>query len=1446
MKPSKSIFSKNELTNLFDSLSKLKYHQAAAPGKKQKRLIEHLKTRFYNADLTSPLPDGKQGALGIKYENYQLAYTPALLQDIFTPSQFSASFEVTAADLQEGRFLLDDSNWWIRSGTAEYARAGETFEDIKNRFFAPTAFIDPFETRTEVFYDAHNLFITRSVDALGNESKVLSFDFRTLAPLRMQDINDNISSIMTDELGLVKASAVEGKDADHDQIGEEADNLSGLREPTEGAEADKIRSFFQTARVNEICNYSQLQSIARDLLSNATARFVYDFSQQPAVVAAIVREQHAAQNAGSSPLQISFEYSDGFGKVAMKKVQAEPGMAKMATRQIDGTWKIEDADTGNQLRWVGSGRTVLNNKGNPIKQYEPYFSVTPAYEEAAELVASGVSLVMFYDAASRLIKTEFPNGTFSKVIFDSWKEFHFDVNDTVKDSRWYTERIALAASNPEKEAALKTELHYNTPACVILDTLGRPALGIDHNRFEDADGNLREEFYYTHTKLDIEGNALSVTDARGNVVMQYRYDLLGHRVAQTSMDAGKRWMLNNALGNPVKTWDERRHEFSFEYDALHRPAAKRVKGGDGLIPLNLLFERIIYGENQPNAKQNNLRGKAFILYDTAGKIISDHYDFKGNLTRGTRIFAKDYKKTPDWNTSDPDALLETSDYIFATISEYDALNRPVRQTTPDGTVTIPAFNPAGLLEKVDVKQGTQTKPFVKNIDYDAKGQRTRIVYGNDVTTSYDYDPETFRLTGLKTAKIGGDVLQDLRYTYDPTGNIIQIEDKAIPVVFFNNQKIVGKNEYVYDALYRLISATGREQNTNPPSFGKQDNWNDAAYMFAPHSSDPMAMRNYAQRYQYDPVGNIEQMRHQAGTKGSWKRDYVYESQNNRLKNTTVDGHTYRYPHHAHHGFMVEMPHLQMMAWTFKEELQATSKQRRTDGGIRETTYYVYDGSGQRVRKITENQADAGFIPAKKDERLYLGGFEVYRNQNGLERETLHVMDDRQRIAMIDTETAPGTSAGRTSPIQTIRYQMGNHLGSVSLELDENAAVISFEEYHPYGTTAYQAKNSTTKATAKRYRYTGMERDEETGLAYHGARYYVIWLGRWTSADPTGLAGGTNGFAYGRGAPTRYVDPTGTIDREAQLWLSHQLTQIVRATRSTRGFDKMLSRDMTKASDAFGPGGATHAGHDKAFGITKSQELGTVRPQNGPENSSLGATVDKQLKDRARAAGEFARDGDVHTAAPKGVRMPRPPQAAWRASFRQWPGSVPVANPTKPTQTTPTAPVVPSAQMEFDFNKPAATVAANPPVTASKPLVQVAAAGQLATSRGVETIRNNSRAAAVGATGGALARYLIPGADVVLDTVAAVGVRGAVTLGARAGAPALAFAAGAMAGIGIQEGSAYLSKKYLGSEVSPGQMIGDTLTNSDHLLSKVWSDPNKPEHTQTLGWKIAGWLTPISN
>src|SRR5262249_23671706 len=156
-----------------------------------------------------------------------------------------------------------------------------------------------------------------------------------------------------------------------------------------------------------------------------------------------------------------------------------------------------------------------------------------------------------------------------------------------------------------------------------------------------------------------------------------------------------------------------------------------------------------------------------------------------------------------------------------------------------------------------------------------------------------------------------------------------------------------------------------------------------------------------------------QLIHEA-VNGNWTRNYSYNEpsliepgkRNNRLSSTEVGSNNPISESYAHdeHGNMIKMPHLPLMRWNFKDQLQATSRQV-VNNGTPETTYYVYDASGQRMRKVTERHNGT-----RKNERIYLSGFEVYHeyDANGtsvtLERETLHVLDDMHRIAIVETRT----------------------------------------------------------------------------------------------------------------------------------------------------------------------------------------------------------------------------------------------------------------------------------------------------------------------------------------------------------------------------------------------------------------------------------------------------------
>jgi hypothetical protein len=134
-------------------------------------------------------------------------------------------------------------------------------------------------------------------------------------------------------------------------------------------------------------------------------------------------------------------------------------------------------------------------------------------------------------------------------------------------------------------------------------------------------------------------------------------------------------------------------------------------------------------------------------------------------------------------------------------------------TTPDQSIVKPTYNEAGLLERVEahVRVAPNATVFVDDIDYDAKGQRERIVYGNGVVTEYEYDEFTFRVKRIKTTRTSDNaLLQDLRYFYDAVGNIVEMADLAQQTVMHNGQVAEPLWKYEYDAVYRLIHATGRE------------------------------------------------------------------------------------------------------------------------------------------------------------------------------------------------------------------------------------------------------------------------------------------------------------------------------------------------------------------------------------------------------------------------------------------------------------------------------------------------------------------------------------------------------------------------------------------------------------------------------------------------------------
>jgi RHS repeat-associated protein len=1136
----------------------------ASSGDPYRRLVEHVRVLYRRNDLTGPLPLRGLESLALPFEGYRLAFPQGLLAAIYKRS-LSAGEEVLLPDpvavmsnagyarskdmKGSGQFPAadPDDDWWIPSGKVAYSpspndTSAQELAAGRAHFFLPRRYQDPFGDVTHVDY-AYDLLVQETRDAADNRVTAgerdltgalekQGIDYRVLQPSLVMDPNRNRAAAGFDALGLVVATAVMGKPEEA-----KGDSLTGLQ-------PDLAESGIAAHLQDPLAD-------PHSILQRATTRLVYDLSAyqrtrgdpqpQPSVVYTLARETHDSDLGVGQKMKVrhSFSYSDGFGREIQRKVQAEPG-------------PLVEGGPQTSPRWVGSGWTILNNKGKPVRQYEPFFCSTHRFEFAK---TAGVSSVLLYDPLERVVATLHPNHTYEKVVFEPWRQESWDVNDTMLEEpaedpdvgaflrrlpasdytpTWHARRSGGALGVHEQAVAAKAAVHAGTPARGHVDPLGRPLVNVAHNRF-DRDGATVDVAHRTCLRLDVEGNERAAIDARDRIVMRREYDMVGRPIHTASMEAGAHWMLGDATAKLVLTWDSRGHTIRTDYDALRRPTKVHLRVGNGP---EVVVQETVYGEAHANPEEHNLRAKPYRVRDPAGELTTGEYDFKGNLLWSERRLAVDYKQTLDWSGPVP---LEGD--IFATSKAYDALDRPVRLITPDASVIRPTFNEAGLLERLEVNlRGSATvTTFVEDIDYDAKGRRTSISYGNGARTRYEYDPETFRLTRLLTSRglaFPGDCpnpgqsscgLQNLRYTYDPIGNITRIQDDAQQTIFFSNRRVEPSADYTYDAVYRLIEATGREHLGQaavggfPPS--------------APvsHPGDGNAIGRYRERYSYDEVGNILELFHASDepSHSAWKRSYVYgepslldaTETNNRLTRTTVAGVSQAYSHDAH-GNMTTMPHLPLMRWDHRDRLRATSRQVVTNGGTPETTCYVYDAAGARVRKVTERQATAGIAATRMRERIYVGDFEIYREYDAsgetvtLERETLHVGDDDRRAALVETRTAGADG----SPARVVRYQLPNHLGSATLELDTSSHILSYEEYYPYGGTSYEAVASVAQAP-KRYRYTAKERDEESGLHYHGARYYAPWLGRWTACDAL-FVDGYNLYQYVKSSPTVGRDRTG--------------------------------------------------------------------------------------------------------------------------------------------------------------------------------------------------------------------------------------------------------------------------------------------------------------------------------
>ncbi|WKJ90074.1 SpvB/TcaC N-terminal domain-containing protein [Methylomonas montana] len=981
---------------------------------------------------------------------------------------------------------------------------------------------DPLGRRTVIGYDAYALLPQQVIDPLGLKTQA-SYDYRVLQPEVVSDANFNVSRFRFTPLGLLKATLVQGK--------------------TNVAEGDRTRPSVE---------------LSYDLLA---------FSERGQPVSVRTRQYQHHDSEADVPLPQrdetieTVEYSDGFGRLLQTRVQSEEirfgdptfGGGILPVDQTDDAGTklafagVRNSDANNPNVLV-SGWQVYDNKGRVVEKYEPFYATGWKYAVPGE-AQLGQKAVMIYDPRGQVIRTSNPDGSQQTVIYGvpadlakpeqfaptPWEAYTYDANDN--------------AGRTHAEAAQGYQAHWNTPASIVIDALGRTITATARNGADPKD------WYVTRSSYDIRGNLLSVTDALGRVAFRYGYDLANRPWRTDSIDAGLRRTVLDAVGNPLEQRDSKGALTLHGYDEGNR--LNRLWARDGLNQPLTLREVTIYGDrpdsglNADAARLLNLLGKPYRHYDEAGLVSVPGYDFKGNPLSQTRQVLRDevlltaYRNGPernwaidayrvDWQapagtTLEAHAQTLLDPIKYETSTRYDALNRIKSLLYPQDVSgqrqeLLPVYNRAGGLAQVKLNG----QIYVQQIAYSAKGQRVLVAYGNGAMSRYVYDDKTFRLLRLRSERYsqpeadryqpGGEALQDLAYRYDLIGNILQIEDRAQGSGILNNPAAatVGDGalkqllaagdallrQFDYDPIYRLLSATGRECDQAPEA---------SPWLDLPRCTDLTRTRAYSQQYRYDALGNMQELKHQLAD-GARNRVFNTVAGNNRLDTVTIGQSAYRYAYDSN-GNMLSEHQTRLFDWDHSDRLKAF---RTQVAGSEPSVHaqYLYDAAGMRVKKLVRKQGGQYTVT------VYVGGlFEYHRAVQGAtvqQNNTLHVMDDQSRIALVRVGTP---FPDDTTP--TIKYHLADHLGSSHVVIGGDGAWVNREEYTPYGETSFGS------FARKRYRFTGKERDEESGLNYHAARYYAAWVARWVSADPIGLKGGINLYQYCKSNPIIFSDLTGT-------------------------------------------------------------------------------------------------------------------------------------------------------------------------------------------------------------------------------------------------------------------------------------------------------------------------------
>jgi len=1132
---------------------------------------------YTDARTLQPLPPGIASihALLCQVRNAQLGR--AELRAAFDRLQPAPEIDLDALEqelVSEGGYILEGDYFWNPGLTAEF--------HPQSGFFAVCAHVDAFGARTRYVYDPDALLVQAVTDALGNQFTA-EHDYRALAPERRVDINGNVSEVRYDALARVHLTSFHGSelafDSDvpqpagfaplRDYVSNITDLDGALQDPEAAIDKAACAFYYESDSWMGTLEYAQLehpdipeseraslwQRLVRDRLLTeegfvqarlralntraalslfgpavgaAVMQAVQSTRRTPAHSAAFMADRYFSDaDASQRQVRVALVFSDGFGRVLQSKLRTEGGESYV----IDDNGNLVVDAQGNPVlqqcaeRWLTTGHVLYSSKGEPVRQYDPYYLNVPDHATDTALSRFASSDTLYYDALGRVREVQTADGYLRRTQYHPWHQIDWDENDTLGETPAAAATSNTAAAYAGRArlttAAQIAEICRDTPEAVVRDGRGNGIREVQYYRSQVGEAPRTRVTRYVR---DVLGRQISSSDARFFALQQsdpatpanerMHYSLGGWVLRHESRDAGWRVSVLTSDGELLRGFDARGQRWRFCYDVLRRPLARYLARDQSVEACR---EQWCYGEESANAEEAralNQRGRLVRHFDPAGCVVVRGYTLLGMNSAEQRRFLLDPESPTDWpaDAALAESLLESQDYVSHW--RYDALGALLEQVDAAGHRQRQAYYKSGRLESRHVcVLGDAEKPILQGRAYTPEGAVEREHLGNGVTVLFDYDARTRRLNRRRAVRDQDQrILQDLSYQYDPIGNLLEVEDAAQAVRYFRNQQVMARSSYSYDSLYQLISATGREH----AGAGQEDSGLPAPLV--PLPSNGSALVTYSRTFQYDEAGNLLETRHEGAI--GYRSSLTLSPESNRAvaSGIGINAGDVEGLFDAHGNPLSLSPGNAPLIWDADDRLQRVTQIARPDGND-DRECYAYGGNARRVRKWRVRWT--GTVGQRAEVR-YLPGLELRTDAGiGEQLELLVAPDGPTNLRVLHWRA--GQPAGLDD--NSCRYSLNDHLGSNCIELDETGQLVSREEYYPYGGTAVWAAQSDLEVKYKITRYSGRERDA-SGLYDYGFRYYAPWLGRWLNPDPGSTVDGLNLFRMARNNPATLWDNSG--------------------------------------------------------------------------------------------------------------------------------------------------------------------------------------------------------------------------------------------------------------------------------------------------------------------------------